>query len=104
MISWPCILELAGDDELIYLDSELDFISECQELLLSDEDNVIDSLGCRYLIESIAGKLKLIKTRQIVFAEEMTNLIRAHEFKKSTLCLSKIYFLTVSDAIQSLSI
>ena len=104
MISWPCILKLDGDDELIYLGSDLDFTSECQELLLSDEDNVIDSAGYRYLIKSILGKVELIKTEQIVFAEEVTNLIRAHEFTKATLCLTKIHFLTVSDAIQSLSI
>ncbi|MFB1014778.1 MAG: DUF4144 domain-containing protein [Alteromonadaceae bacterium] len=103
MISWPCILKLDGDDELIYLGSDLDLISECQELLLSDEDNVIDSAGYRYLIKSIPGKVELIKTEQIVFAEEVTNLIRAHEFTKATLCLTKIHFLTVSDAIQSLS-
>ena len=104
MISWPCILKLDGDDELIYLGSELDFISECQELLLSDEDHVIDSAGYSYLIASISEKLRLIKTEQIVFVEDVTNLIRAHEFTKATLCLTKIHFLTVSDAIQSLSI
>jgi hypothetical protein len=104
MISWPCILKLEGDDELIYLDSELDFIAECQELLLSDGDNVIDSVGYSYLIESISGNLRLIKTEQIVLVEEVVNLIRAHEFTKATLCLTKINFLMVSDAIKSLSV
>jgi hypothetical protein len=103
MIAWPCMLKLDGDDELIYLDSEQDFISECRELLLCDDDHVIDSVGYRYLIESISGELALIKTEQILVAAYVSNLIRAHEFKKATLCLTKIHFLTVSEAIKSLS-
>ena len=103
MISWPCMLKLDGDDELIYLDSELDFMSECRELLLCEDDHVIDSVGYCYLIESISGELALIKTERILVAHDVSNLIRAHEFKKHTLCLTKIHFLTVSDAINSLS-
>ncbi|WP_415229007.1 DUF4144 domain-containing protein [Psychromonas sp.] len=103
MISWPCMLKLAGDDELIYLDSELDFMSECRELILCDDDHVIDSVGDSYLIEEISGKLALIKTERVLTAYAVSNLIRAHEFKKATLCLTKIHFLTVSDAIKSLS-
>ncbi|PKH87925.1 DUF4144 domain-containing protein [Colwellia sp. Bg11-28] len=103
MISWPCTLKLDGDDELIYLGSEQDFISECRELLLCDDDYVIDSFGNSYVIELTSGKLELIKTKRILVANEVTSLIRAHEFKKASLCLTKIHFLTVSDAIKSLT-
>lgn len=99
---WPCILKLDGDDELIYLSSELDFISECRELIFTDEDYVIDSTGLSYLIELRKEKLALVKTEQIFTVEEVTHLIRANEFKKAELCLTKIHFLTVSDAIKSL--
>ncbi|ABM03497.1 conserved hypothetical protein [Psychromonas ingrahamii 37] len=103
MISWPCMLKLTGDDELIYLESERDFMSECRDLLFCDDDYVIDSAGYCYLIESTSEKLALIKTEQMLAAHEVSNLIRAHEFKKATLCLTKIHFLTVLDAIKSLS-
>jgi len=99
MIFWPCVLKLYGDDELIYLGSERDFISECRELILSDDDYVIDSAGFSYLISE---KLELIKTGRILVVDEVTHLIRANEFKKAELCLTKIHFLTVSDAIKSL--
>lgn len=102
MIFWPCILKLDGDDELIYLSSERDFISECRELIFTDEDYVIDSTGLSYLIELRKEKLALVKTEQIFTVEEVTHLIRANEFKKAELCLTKIHFLTVSDAIKSL--
>ena len=102
MIFWPCILKLNGDDELIYLGSERDLILECQDLILTDEDYIIDSTGLSYLIELRKEKLALVKTEQIFTVEEVTHLIRANEFKKAELCLTKIHFLTVSDAIKSL--
>lgn len=102
MSIWPCILKLDGDDELIYLGSERDLILECQDLILTDEDYVIDSTGLSYLIELRKEKLALVKTEQIFTVEEVTHLIRANELKKAELCLTKIHFLTVSDAIKSL--
>lgn len=102
MIFWPCILKLDGDDELVYLGSERDFVSECRELILTVDDHVIDSTGLSYLIELKAEKLALVKTERILVVDEVTDLIRANEFKKAELCLTKINFLTVSDAINSL--
>lgn len=102
MIFWPCILKLDGDDELIYLGSESDFISECQELILTDLDHVIDSNGMSYLIEIKTEKPVLVKTVRILILDEVTQLIRANEFVKAELCLTKIYFSTVSDAVKSL--
>jgi hypothetical protein len=102
MICWPCILKLEGDNELIYLHTESDFISECRELIFSDEDYVIDSHGLSYLIESISGKLRLAIKERILVVDELTHLIRANELTKAELCLTKIHFLTISDAIKSL--
>lgn len=102
MIIWPCILKLDGDDELVYLGSERDVILECRELILTVDDHVIDSTGLSYLIELKAEKLALVKTERIFVVDEVTDLIRANEFKKAELCLTKINFLTVSDAIKSL--
>jgi hypothetical protein len=102
MIIWPCILKLDGDDELIYLSSERDFISECRELILTDDDHVIDSTGLSFLIELRVDKLVLVKTERVLLVDEVTHLIRSNEFKKAELCLTKINFSTVSDAIKSL--
>lgn len=103
MVSWPCALKLNGDDELIYLDSNREFITECSELILNDEDYVVDSVGHRYVIEQSATQVELIKTDSALLASEVVILIRAHEFVKASVCLTKIHFDTVSDAIKSLS-
>jgi hypothetical protein len=102
MVTWPCILKLDGDDELIYLGSECEFIAQCQALILTDDDQVIDSTGLSYVIELRAEKPVLVKTERRLVVNEVTYLIRANEFKKAELCLTKINFLTVSDAIKSL--
>jgi hypothetical protein len=103
MILWPCMLKLDGDDELIYLNSLRDFNLECCEFIFSDDDYVIDSLGHCYLIEYISDALGLITANRMLSTYEASNLIRAHEFNKASLCLTKIHFLTVSEAIKSLS-
>jgi len=102
MIHWPCILKLAGDDELIYLPTKYDFISECNELILSDDDYVFDSSGLSYSIKLVLNGLVLVKVDRVLVVEEVTDLIRANEFKKAELCLTKIHFSTISDAIKSL--
>ena len=102
MILWPCILKLDGDDELIYLSSEYDFNVECQELILTEFDHVIDSMGICYLIEIMKEKPVLVKTKKAFDLDAVTQLIRANEFVKAKLCLTKIYFSKISDAIKSL--
>jgi hypothetical protein len=104
MISWPCVLKLDGDDELIYLESVGDFNAECNELLFSDDDYVIDSVGHCYLISAILGDFSLTQEKRVLLTDDVTNLIRAHEFNKASVCLTKIHFLSVAEAIKSLSI
>jgi hypothetical protein len=103
MIFWPCILKLDGDDELIYLGSEREFVSECQELILTDYDYVIDSTGISYSIEIIKENPSLVKTERVFIIDEVVQLIRANEFVKAELCLTKIHFSTISDAIKSMN-
>jgi len=101
MIYWPCILKLDGDDELIYLNDKSTLINEYGELILCDDDYIIDSAGYTYLVELASNTLTLLKTGRMLMVDEVTQLIRANEFKKSELCLTKIHFISVSDAIKS---
>jgi hypothetical protein len=96
------MLKLDGDDELIYLDSQQEFNSQCSDLIFSDDDYVIDSLGNYYLIELISRKLGLTIVDKTLSTDEVIHLIRAHEFNKASVCLTKIHYLTISEAIRSL--
>jgi len=102
MIYWPCILKLDGDDELIYLGTKQGFMSECQELILTEYDYVVDAKGISYLIDIKKDKPVLVQTEKVHTVEEVTQLIRAHEFVKAEVCLTKIYFPTISEGIKSL--
>ncbi|MDA7747374.1 DUF4144 domain-containing protein [Psychromonas sp.] len=106
MVTWPCLLKLDGDDELIYLHHDDDLLAECRDLIFSDTDVVIDSLGVSYLIneyvEKGANKFELISAEHLFSIEQVIMLIRAHEFNEAEVCLTKIYFETISDAIKSL--
>ncbi|MBB1273712.1 DUF4144 domain-containing protein [Psychromonas sp. SR45-3] len=102
MVCWPCLLTLEGDDELIYLADESEFINECQELIVSDDDAVVDSNGMTYLIKAVESDLQLVKTERVFSTQEVTQLIRDHEFSKANVCLTKIEFINIPSAIQSL--
>ena len=99
MVSWPCLLTLEGDDELIYLAENADFIIECNDLIFTDDDYIIDSTGQCYLIEP---NLNLHKSEQRLSTNQVTDLIRSHEFSKAQVCLTKIYFMDVEEAVKSM--
>jgi hypothetical protein len=103
MIAWPCMLKLDGENELIYLASEHDLHSECHELIFSDDDYVIDSLGHCHSMGFTLGNLELKSVGRVLSVHAISDLLRAHEFSKASLCLTKIHFLTVAEAIKSLS-
>ncbi|WP_305813836.1 DUF4144 family protein [Photobacterium leiognathi] len=102
MVNWPCILKLDGDDELIYLDSEQQLLSECEDLILSQDDYVIDSQGFSYSISINNVSAELINNNTQLTVEEVTALIQSHEFSFAEVCLIKIQFVSVSDAIHAL--
>jgi len=103
MVSWPCLLKLNGDDELIFLQTQQELALECNELIFSDDDYVIDSDGKSYIIKFSSDKLTLENKQTIFNLEQVTNLIRAHEFNKAEVCLTKIYFESIFQAIESLN-
>lgn len=102
MIQWPCALKLEGDDELIYLNSKFEFNNECADLIWSEKDRIIDSEGYVYSIVTSNSGLKLESHDIKISAHEASLLIQSHEFCRAEVCLTKIQFESVSDAIGAL--
>lgn len=92
-------MKLDGDDELIFVDSFQALKSECSELIFTDDDYLIDAEGWRYIV---SDSLQVTCTNKRLTLDEVTELIRANEFSKAGLCLTKIHFLSIEDAIMSL--
>tara|TARA_B100001059_G_scaffold127060_1_gene127018 strand:+ start:2545 stop:2868 length:324 start_codon:yes stop_codon:yes gene_type:complete len=103
MIRWPSLIKLDGDDELIYVASESDFQAECSDMILGEDDCLIDSEGKSYSLKSSLNELSLTKRPEQYSVENVTKLIRNHEFQKAEVCLMKIHFPTIEDAIESLA-
>ncbi|MCG7498836.1 DUF4144 domain-containing protein [Vibrio sp. Of7-15] len=104
MISWPCIFKLDGDSELMYLGSERQLETEFDDLIWDGSDRLIDSKGHCYVVrtkddsyvfEPEGAQLKLV---------DVTQLIQEHEFSKAQVCLTKIHFSSIEEAIKSLSL
>ncbi len=103
MIHWPSLIKLDGNDELIYVASESDFQAECSDMILGEDDCLIDSEGKSYSLKSSLNELSLTKRPEQYSVENVTKLIRNHEFQKAEVCLMKIHFPTIEDAIESLA-
>lgn len=103
MILWPCLFKLEGDDELIFLASEAELTKELEALIASSEDIVIDSVGQVFKIEEDSCRsVSFIAERNALTLEDITELIQAHEFSLAQVCLTKIQFNSISEAIEAL--
>lgn len=100
---WPCIFKLDGDAELLYFASELQLSSELDSLIWDNSDLLIDSNGQRYVVRQ-KGKGYAFEPEGVVLTlESVTQLIQEHEFAKAEVCLTKIQFPSIQDAIMALA-
>ncbi|USD66823.1 DUF4144 domain-containing protein [Vibrio sp. SCSIO 43136] len=101
MISWPCVFKLDGDSELMYLGSESLLKIELDGLIWDSSDRLIDSKGHCYLVKA-QGDSYVFESENVqlsLFA--ITQLIQEHEFSKAEVCLTKIQFTSIEEAISS---
>ncbi len=104
MFKWPCLFKLAGDNELIYLKKENELAKECQSLIWTEADHLIDSNGQRFSVsETSSGTFVYLKQGKPLSLEQITELIQAHAFSQNQLCLTKIKFPSIAEAISALA-
>lgn len=104
MINWPVLLKLEGDDELYYFDSEQVCVNEIEQLILSNEDHLIDSQGQVFAVKSDSeNQLGFVATGITYTLEDITQLIQNHEFNAAQVCIIKIVFTSIDQAIAALS-
>ncbi len=105
MCKWPCLFKLAGDNELIYLTKENELANECQSLIWTEADHLIDSKGQRFsFVENSSGSFTYHQQGKPLSLVQITELIQAHALSQTELCLTKIQFPSIGEAIQSLAI
>ncbi|MFV0448313.1 MAG: DUF4144 family protein [Vibrio sp.] len=100
MVEWPALLKLEGDDELFYFGSEQECVHEVKEFILSNGDHLIDSQGHAFVIEEDEqNRIRFVASRKIYTLDEITQLIQKHEFNAAQVCITKIVFLSIEDAV-----
>lgn len=103
IIDYPCVLSLFGDDELIFLVNQQALQAELTNMICSEADRIIDSQGRIFSIEQCNNHIELVNTGTVATAEEVSVLLQRHEFAKSEVCLTKIQFTRVDEAINALA-
>ncbi|MGY3572256.1 DUF4144 family protein [Vibrio paucivorans] len=103
MIIWPCIFKLDGDSELMFLGSERQLSIELDDLIWDGSDRLIDSDGHCYRVSEEGGSYVFEPAGVQLSLQAVTQLIQEHEFAKAEMCLTKIQFSSIQEAIQSIS-
>ncbi|MBU2896738.1 DUF4144 domain-containing protein [Vibrio hepatarius] len=102
MVQWPCILKLEGDSELIFLASEQALSRELDCLIFSSSDCLIDGLGHTYQVKSCRFGYTLESQDRMLSLESVTEFIQEHQFAQAEVCLTKIQFTSIAEAINSI--
>ncbi|MGI3040035.1 DUF4144 family protein [Vibrio diabolicus] len=104
MISWPCIFKLDGDSELMYLGSEARLKTELDDLIWDSSDRLIDSKGYCYVVKAEGDSYVFEPENVQLSLFSVSQLIQEHEFSKAEVCLTKIQFSSIEEAIRALSL
>jgi hypothetical protein len=104
MIIWPCIFKLEGDSELLYLPTEIQLSNELDALIWDSSDLLIDSTGQCYQIKEKSAGYAYVQQGVQLSLDSVTQLIQEHEFSKAEMCLTKIQFPSIQEAIKALAI
>lgn len=103
MVKWPCLLKLEGDPELIVLACEQALFRELDGLICSYSDCLIDSFEQVYQFKTSQRGCTVESLDLILSLERVTQLIQEHQFVQAEVCLTKIQFTSIIEAIQSLA-
>lgn len=95
-ITWPAVIHLHGDDELLTIANQDELISFL-DWRYTEQDRLIDADGhCFSLAPNFAP------TSQCISVDEASELVQKHTFNEGQVCVTKIFFKTIADAWRAL--
>ncbi len=102
-VSWPAIIKIDGDAELIYIRDrnawEQD--GEHHNFVYRDSDRLIDASGKLYfLTPGENGCVIPEPANRMVTPEEIAGLVRAHAAQVNTCCIEKIAAPSIKEMIK----
>ncbi|MDC0611498.1 DUF4144 domain-containing protein [Vibrio sp.] len=107
MITWPAVLKMEGDSELIFYRNEDEWLKDVTTngFIFCETDVVIDSNGHEYIVchDNQAKPLDLMDHHRVLSLDELSQLVREHFSAAGDCCVAKIMFNDSEDAILALS-
>lgn len=100
-ITWPAVIKLKSDDELIFVKDDQQFLSDTgiQNMLLQAEDRLIDSNGNVYNLRKNI-KLEIIPTKTTISLDETKGLLQCHLSSLGTCCVAKFDAHSIQEAFK----
>jgi hypothetical protein len=95
MINWPAVISVHGDDELIYIPSEIEWVNhpEWSAVNYDNEDILVDSRGRVYRIDDlIGGTVQPAATDQKISVTQLVTLVQRHAALNNACCIEKMGF------------
>jgi len=103
MISWPGVVSMAGDAELIYVADQRDWDEDdgpCHSVYAED-DYLLDASGRVYrLVKTVAGRAIPEATTATRTLIEVLGLVKAHAAQSGSCCVAKLYAASIRQAIE----
>jgi len=103
MISWPGVVSMAGDAELIYVADQRDWDEDdgpCHSVYAED-DYLLDASGQVYrLVKTVAGRTIPEATTATRTLIEVLGLVKAHAAQSGSCCVAKLYAASIRQAIE----
>ncbi len=100
-ITWPAVIQLKSDDELIFIKDEQQFLSDIdiQSTLLRAEERLIDSKGEVYNLRKNV-KLEIIPSKTSISLNEARGLLQSHLSSLGTCCVAKFDANSIEEAFK----
>lgn len=102
MINWPAIIKYDGDDELIYVGSDQEWMRDAESHLYNhkDADHLIDSSGDIFRLDHVQGDIRnLPATGKQIALQDFIKLVRIHASSSHRCCIEKIHFRNIAEGI-----
>ena len=104
MITWPAFIKHDGEDELIFIKDQRQWLQD-EEMLLyifSERDVLIDAAGKVFILPEIQKDINSENYLAIANLENVLELIQQHAQLANQCCVSKIQTATIKQAIELL--
>jgi hypothetical protein len=102
MINWPAVINYEGDDELVYIGSEEEWLRDAESHMYNhkDSDRLIDSSGNVFSLDHVDDDIRRHPAEgNRIALEDFIKLVRIHASNSHRCCIEKINFRSIAEGI-----